>query len=369
MKLYKKIGLLSISLLVSLSLSTKVQAEEEKVCKDVEYTNYYFLSGIYTEDNLNTIISDGKKQYHGTFFPALPDNKKNSVEKKVCLSEDEEDTLCIKEEFDLDDFYTKYKAILKSGEEKNFKIKYKDKNGKEQESTSKTIKLTEGTATYFLHDKWYVTDENKNIVSDTSSKIQRYNTIDNAELIKGALIPKTTSIEPLTAGTDAIMLNVGREIVSENKTGKPGIDMPDYYEAGKTYLSPALYKITYEVEECTSKEPEKPEEKKYTATIKYLYKDTDKEASKPYSEKNLDDGYTKEVDSPKVENCTPDKEKVTVKVEGKNFEEVVYYTCKAEDVKETPKTGNILIFIAWTVGLGALGYSVYWFKKNKQEEV
>lgn len=369
MKLYKKIGLLSISLLITLSLSTKVQADEDKECKDVEYTNYYFLSGIYTEDDLNTIINDGKKQYHGTFFPALPDNKKNSVEKKVCLSEDEEDTLCIKEEFDLDDFYTKYKAILKSGEEKNFKIKYKDKNGKEQESTSKTIKLTEGPITYYLHDKWYVTDENKNIVSDTSSKIQRYNTIDNAELIKGALIPKTTSIEPLAAGTSAIMLNVGREIVSEDKAGKSGIDMQDYYKDGKTYLSPALYKITYEVEECTSKEPEKPKEKKYTATIKYLYKDTKKQASEPYSEKELDDGYTKEVTSPKVENCTPDKEKVNVKIEGKNFEEVVYYTCTEEEVEESPDTGNILIFIAWTVGLGALGYSIYWFEKNKQEEV
>lgn len=37
-----------------------------------------------------------------------------------------------------------------------------------------------------------------------------------------------------------------------------------------------------------------------------------------------------------------------------------------EDIIDNPKTGGILMFIAWVVGLSALGYSVYYFKKNKK---
>lgn len=37
-----------------------------------------------------------------------------------------------------------------------------------------------------------------------------------------------------------------------------------------------------------------------------------------------------------------------------------------EDVDKNSKTGDILIFIAWTTGIGALTYSVYYFKSRKE---
>lgn len=40
---------------------------------------------------------------------------------------------------------------------------------------------------------------------------------------------------------------------------------------------------------------------------------------------------------------------------------------KDNDVDKSPDTGSILIFIAWTIGLGALGYSIYWFQKRREE--
>lgn len=40
---------------------------------------------------------------------------------------------------------------------------------------------------------------------------------------------------------------------------------------------------------------------------------------------------------------------------------------KDNDVSSNPNTGNVLIFIAWTIGLGALGYSIYWFQKRREE--
>lgn len=38
-----------------------------------------------------------------------------------------------------------------------------------------------------------------------------------------------------------------------------------------------------------------------------------------------------------------------------------------EDVDKSPDTGNALILVAWTIGLGALGYSIYWFQKRREE--
>ena len=37
-----------------------------------------------------------------------------------------------------------------------------------------------------------------------------------------------------------------------------------------------------------------------------------------------------------------------------------------EDVDKNSKTGDVLIFIAWTAGIGALAYSVYYFKSRKE---
>lgn len=40
---------------------------------------------------------------------------------------------------------------------------------------------------------------------------------------------------------------------------------------------------------------------------------------------------------------------------------------KDNDANSNPETGNALILIAWTIGLGALGYSIYWFKNRSEE--
>lgn len=37
-----------------------------------------------------------------------------------------------------------------------------------------------------------------------------------------------------------------------------------------------------------------------------------------------------------------------------------------EELDENSKTGDVLIFIAWTIGIGALAYSVYYFKSRKE---
>ena len=365
-KIYKKIGLLSISALAALSLSTQVKAEQE--CKDVEYSNYYFFSGIYTEPQLDKLIENKSYSYNGTFFPSLPSNAKDTVEKKICLTTEENDSICLKDDLNLNNFYAQYKNILKANQEKSFSVTYTGVGGAQKTETTKVLYLTEGNVTYYLHDKWYTTDKDQNVTSDTSNKIVRYQEIDTAELVKGAVIPSETTFTPKDAGKEALMFNIARKFNAGDKTGKTGFDLTDYYADGKTYLTPALYKITYKVNECSDK-PDPTPEKKFEATIKYIDKDTRKDVHDPYNEKDLNNGYKKTVDSPDVEGCklvNKDEAQVSYVINNDDFEKIVEYSC---EVADPGKTGNVLIFVAWVVGLSALGYSVYWFKKNKQEEV
>ena len=135
-----------------------------------------------------------------------------------------------------------------------------------------------------------------------------------------------------------------------------------------TVLLPALYRVTYRT--C---------EDLYKAIIEYFVKDKDgtliaaSEYDKSvvnYSKKDLADKYEETVETPDIKGCTPDKTKVDVKINGSDFADKVIYTCKAnEDVDKNAGTGDALIYLAWAVGLGAIGYSVYYFKKAKKEEV
>ena len=364
-KIYKKIGLLSISALIALSPLIQVNAADDtKECETVKYTNYYFFSGIYTESELNKLIEDGANQYNGTFFPKLPTNAKNTVEKKVCLSNEEDDDQCLKTDLNLNDFYSVYKKIMKANQVKTFSVKYTGKGSTEKTEDTKVLYLTEGKTTYYLHDKWYITDENYNVTSDTSKNIVRYQDKETDELIKGAVIPSFTGINLISAGEEGTMFNVGRRFKEGDNTGKTGFDMPSYSETEKVYLTPALYKITYEAEECT--------EKKYKAEIDYVNKDTNKEVHDPYKKDDFSNGSKDSVDSPKIDGCTlvdEDDSTVDYTIDNTDYQKTVYYSCKAESPAVNPKTGNALIFIAWVVGLGSLGYSIYWFKKNKKEEV
>ena len=89
----------------------------------------------------------------------------------------------------------------------------------------------------------------------------------------------------------------------------------------------------------------------------------------PYYKTQLADGYTEEVESPALKNCTPDKKNVSVKIEGKDFYDEVVYSCKNETIIDNPNTGKALIYIAWIIGLGALGYSVYYFTTLKKSQI
>lgn len=352
-KIYKKVGLLSISALAALSLAVPVKAEQS--C--TEYTNYYFFSEIYKESEINTIINEKKERYHATYFSALPKGATEIKQSKVCLSNTESDQTCIKNDFDLDKFYTKYKEILdESNNPKKTKFTIKELDNKEGSSTY----ITQGNTSYYLHGTWYESDKDGNITKLSPDGVY-YNEVETSEIIKGAIISSSTSFS-LTAKDDEeyVKFLITRFTKDVDKTDKPGFDLA-WGNGQKVYLTPALYKITYQL--C---------EDKFKAEIDYINKDTNKEVHEPYKKDDLSNGDKDSVDSPKVDGCTlVDKNDSTVdyEIDNDDYHYIVYYTCKAESPAVNPKTGNTLIFVAWVVGLGSLGYSIYWFKKNKKEEV
>lgn len=360
-KLLKRISLISLSIFTLMSWTSQVQAKSE--C--VEHTNYYFLQGMWYEskfDYYNNEIDHPNKDeafVNTIYLPSL-EYDFNQIQNV------KESTINPKTAAEIDDYYDSFKKFFKKGEseEKTYTHQIDSKN---QTEKYKYYESEDGTKHYYYHTTFY-TDENQK--DEPTVECVEGCTLDDVKKAALRLYGEPKVTRETDWGVDKI--SITRKFANSNnapavksevyegitplKVKWYNIEGIDSSEALNTYVSPVLYKITYEV--C-----DKPT---YNATIDYLNKDTNDKVADSHVDAYLEDGYTKEITSPEVKNCTPDKEKVTIKIEGEDFKEVVYYTCKEET---NPETGNVLIFIAWTVGLGALGYSIYWFKKNKQEEV
>lgn len=353
-KIVKKIGILGTVLITSFAMNLYVQAEEK--CETHE--NYYFLSEIYNLKNLNAKLEEENPymRSHGTYFPALPDNYKNGTVKsgKVCLyagdSEDGDQT-CV-EKISLDDYYKIYKRILDiaSGSKQ---VEF------ELPTNTKTVStyLEEGNITYYLHGVWFEMDQSGKPIKETESGV-RFNHVDTNDLIKNSILPSTQ----VTATVDEnpyIRFVVARTINKTNVDGMTGFNLKwheEDTEERSTVLTPALYKIEYDV--CGEK---------YEAKIDYVDEKTGDPVADSHFEDNLEDGYTNKVTSPEVEGCVikyEDEKEVTVNIEGKDFYKKVLYVCEVEN---NEKTGDALIIAAWIIGVAALGYSVYYFTRLKKE--
>lgn len=338
-KIYKKVGLLSISALAALSLAVPVKAEQS--C--TEYTNYYFFSEINPKSHFNDKTEETIKT--SAKYNALPANAVNIKKGKICLENDK--TNCEgdfkSETWSLKDFYTAVQERLK------------DNSCAEAGGCKQTDKEN---VTYFGLGHSYDSDGNEITTG------QNYAAHEQKYLIAGTIQPPT-KIE-YTEADDLYEFIITRDHTINGATidgnensfkhvweiGQDGVD---------TVLAPALYKITYQL--C---------EGKFKAEIDYINKDTNKEVHDPYTKEDLSNGDKDSVDSPKVDGCTlvdNDDSTVDYTIDNADYKKIVYYTCKTETPVVNPKTGNALIFVAWVVGLGSLGYSVYWFKKNKKEEV
>lgn len=350
-KIYKKVGLLSISALAAFSLVVPVKAVDKPKQSCTKYTNYYFFGEInyksYFENMENKTITTGVK------IKALPSNATNINEGKICLEKDKDKCDVFKgETWTLKQFYDEVKGRVKYNECEN--------------GCSQTDK---DNVTYFGGASWYTVDDDGNKESGGSG--QNYNSHSTEDLIKGTIQPPTTITRAKVENSNQDEFLITRNHTVVDKDGTLTIDgnsesfdhkWSDTGAASPTVLAPALYKVTYDI--CT--------DVKYKAEIEYINKDTEKKVHDPYKKDDLSNGDKDSVDSPKIDGCTlvnNNDSTVDYEIDNDDYHYIVYYTCKAESPAVNPKTGNALIFAAWVVGLGSLGYSIYWFKKNKKEEV
>lgn len=350
-KIYKRVGLLSISALAALSLAVPVRAGTKAEQSCTEYTNYYFFSEINHKSNFENktkeIVTTGVK------YKALPEKALNIKGGKICLGEDKTDCDVFKEEWKLEDFYKEVQERLKDDNCENGCLQ-KDK----------------GNVMYFGGADWYTIKDG--VAGDAITEGQNYNKHDIKDLIKGTIQPTTTIKRAKVDNSDEDEFQITRThiittiITTDGTTTTIDGNANSFKHAwsngteeSDTVLAPALYKVVYEL--C-----------QYKAEIDYINKDTKEEVHEPYKKDDLSNGDKDSVDSPKVDGCTlVDKNDSTVDytIDNTDYQKTVYYTCKAENPAVNPKTGNALIFVAWVVGLSSLGYSIYWFKKNKKEEV
>ena len=354
-----KSTLLSFALLITLFYSNKVSADQNcKVYKDY----YYFLDATDKSTYVSEFeASEIYRKNSSTFVPAGEASNSEMIDQyQIEILKEASSITDEQVQMDLNTYYTNLKKI-KQSEEKELTIP----NGKSTVNIYKELETEENVVRHILHGKWYTNgQENENIFIPLVVKR------DNSELINSSIIA-TGELEKFTdikgtgikfeKGDKIFNVTVERSILESDIEELGVADLSDggnYHKA--MYIAPAVYYIEYEY--CS-----------YTAQIDYVKEGTEvpiKEEDKldvSYTKSNLEDGFNETVTSPDIEGCVTKEKEVDVKIDGEDFYEIVEYSC---DVPKSEQTGDTLIYVAWIVGLGALGYSVYYFmnlKKQKSE--
>lgn len=415
----KKAGILGLASLSLMTLSPRL-AKAEKIC--TTHKNYYLYLLIDDEPGfVNTVYkSEGnvKNQYNSAYFPGLPKNadaaagnKSGIIYGRICLSKDGvadgENLQCVNGiTWTLEDYYRIRGEAIKSVNRETFtddqgnqlSCRVYEKNS-EDENGNKVIEH------YYGGTKWFKCEDEACANQTEGGSGSNTSSLSLETLVKGSYLPSQTQItfQPANSSKAIITRTIdakkdfldyltydddgnlktddeGNLIINNNS--KKVVPFQLAWNAGEavktSLLAPAVYYVEYQT--CQDE---------YTATINYYYyKDgkttTDKvefdnNEANPYVKTGLTTGSKDSYKSPEKKGCTIvdtkgnkyDTDKVVnYEIKDEDFTKNVYYYCPAEEEVETnSKTGDALIYFAWAIGLGAIGYSVYYFKKLKKEEI
>lgn len=381
-KLFKRIGLLGLSTLAAFALTSNVKAEDN--C--TEYTNYYFFIGtnnFKNEGQGNNSVQEYVESNGGTwnytsstyYAPLAGDQiPKDATYQKVCLSKDGvKDTnsgvACIDDggNWTLEKFYEEYKKL----EQSNDKVEFTKPNG--EADSNRYYQVPNTTTRYYDHGVAQTGDNTG--YTPLSSKTESI-------LSNGSYFPTKTEVKFTFSGSGPVKIDSERIIkrgdyatVDDNgeyvldADGKvqykiTAIENLDKYELAA--LAPTLYKVTYKVCDAT-----------FNAKIHYCIEkddntcipatDVDKTAT-DYSKTDIPNGEGDKVPSHTIKGCKLKKDSdktVEYTIDNEDYSYEVRYVC---ETSSNPKTGIALIIAAWAVGLGALGYSAYYFMNARKEE-
>lgn len=346
----------------------------EKICKI--YKDYDLFAEVTSIDKYNEAMNNNStfNVYNETQTPAGLSKESDLIKQyqvniiKTGTSQDKEWTL--------KDYYNNLKNIKEKGKTETLKtstgdttiLVYSINQGETENSEPVVIR-------YIKHGKWNAEGEEETEIGFTLESLFK-SSIDS--LVKASVIP-TGKLEKLE-GTGTKIISTPNEngefyqIQIERTSTLSDIEgleaVPATLANGEeqnVLIAPAVYYREYEY--CEEKYEV---EILYEAQIDYVYTDGS-EAAPSYNEKFLENGYTNKVTSPTIENCTPDKKEVTISIDKdkpKDFYEKVVYTCKIdEEPKNNGQTGDTLIYVAWAIGIAALGYSVYYFITLKKSQI
>ena len=116
--------------------------------------------------------------------------------------------------------------------------------------------------------------------------------------------------------------------------------------------APMLYKMQFEI--CEQNEIKNP-----TLTIRYWYDEVGGKQAADDHKETLASGSKYDVTSPSINGYSPDKDVVRGTMPD---EDVII------DVIYTPKTGGVAMGFIWFIGLGALGYGIYYYNRTTREQ-
>lgn len=337
----------------------------EKICKI--YKDYDLFAEVTSIDKYNEAMNNNGKYnvYTQTQTPAGLSKESELIKEyqvniiKTGTSQDKEWTL--------KDYYNNLKNVKDKGKTETLKTSTGDTtilvysiNESETESGEPVV------IRYIKHGKWNAEGKEETENGFTLESLFK-STID--ELVSASVIP-TGNLEKLegtgtkivsTKNGDFYEIQVERTATSSDIEGLEGISAKlTNGEEQKVLIAPAVYYREYEYCKET-----------YKAQIDYVYTDGS-EAAPSHNEDELEAGYTNKVTSPTIENCTPDKKEVNISIDKdkpEDFYEKVVYTCEVdEEITENKSTGDALIYVAWAIGIAALGYSVYYFITLKKSQ-
>ena len=373
MKVKLKNILFILVLLFTFSFGEVVKAAE--TC--TTYRDYYFFNLIESETSFNNLTTSNKDWSitNNTYFKAVPTmyaatyTRKDFIHGKVCLHKTNECANWTGVKMSLTEFYDKYVAALKSNNSESIHI-----NGGGTTTNvnhyEETDTATNTVTKYYIHGLWTDLDKDgKDIRHDGTVDVKDVNI---NELVEGSFLPKISNVtitmlydQSKDNGYESLRAMIVRQMSAEDLS-KLNTDIIKPFnvewsnEDTNSVLSPALYYDEYKL--CTvSADPDM-----YNATIRYLYKGSNKTAAPTYS-KAFADGLGETVKSPPVSGCSADTSSVSFKINGKDFSKTVYYTC---DVANNAKTGNIIFIVSMIIAAACFGYVLYYVfvirKKNME---
>lgn len=374
----KKIMLFTTIFLTIISFNIKAKAEQ--ICK--LYRDYDLFAEVTGSSSYNEAMSQNNMYYVFTETQTPAGLSKeadliNEYQVEIIKSGTSTD-----KKWTLVDYYNHLYNIYNSGERQVLTTPTGDTNILVYTTTEGETENGEPIVVrYIKHGKWNTEGKEENEKGFTLESLFK-SSIDvlvNASVIPTGNLTKLegtgTKIKSVKSG-DFYNIQIERKILPSDIEGLEFVnatlidgETQDILTAD-VLIAPAVYYREYEYcEEIEGKE------ETYKAQIDYVYIDGS-EAAASYTEKEIsvnEKSYTNEIASPNIKKCTPDREKVTISIDKDkpaDFYEKVVYTCRIdEEPKENEKTGSILIYIVWVIGIAAISYSVYYFIKLNKSQV